>query len=230
MDAERYRVNEIFWSIQGEGVRAGAPSLFLRLAKCNLRCAMEPGPKSPGGFDCDTEFESGRELTAAEIVAELTAALAVVDLAPSMKWVVVTGGEPGLQLDRELCDALHGVGLRIAVETNGSILLPHEPVLGRLHDMQPQDALATFLVDWITVSPKVAEHAIRQLWAHEVKYVRGHGQGVPQTRVVADHQLISPAFLGEQYDPRAVAWCRDLVLRHPAWRLSMQQHKAWGIR
>lgn len=230
MDAKRYSVNEIFWSIQGEGVRAGEPSLFLRLAKCNLRCAVEPGPRSPGGFDCDTEFESGRYLTSDEVVAELTAALAALDLSPAGRWVVVTGGEPGLQLDRELCDALHGAGLRIAVETNGSILLPHDATRTPLLDMVALDALEAFLVDWITVSPKVAEHAIRQLWAHEVKYVRGYGQGVPQTRVVAEHRLISPAFLGEQYDPRAVIWCRDLVLRHPAWRLSMQQHKSWGVR
>lgn len=196
----RYLVNEIFYSLQGEGVRAGTANLFLRFARCNLACTVESH-----GFDCDTEFESGRPLGAEEIAAELRA------LAPDCGWVILTGGEPALQVDRELVDGLHAAGYRLAIETNGSRELPAG-------------------IDWITVSPKVAEHAIRQRTAHEVKYVRGHGQAIPATVVAAEHYLISPAFDGDQVDRRALDWCIRLVRENPGWRLSVQQHKLWQVR
>lgn len=197
---ERYRVNEIFYSLQGEGVRAGTPNLFLRLSRCNLECKVETH-----GFDCDTEFESGRWMTPPEILAEFR------QLSASCDWVILTGGEPALQADAELIDGLHAAGFKLAIETNGSIELQ----LG---------------LDWITVSPKVAEHAIRQRRAHEVKYVRGYGQGIPKTVVEAEHYLISPAFEGAGLDPRALDWCIRLCKENPPWRLSVQQHKLWGVR
>lgn len=197
---ERYLVNEIFYSLQGEGVRAGTPNLFLRLAKCNLACTVETH-----GFDCDTEFESGRRLTLEEIVAEFR------QLSADCGWVILTGGEPALQADRELIDGLHAAGYRLAIETNGSFELPEG-------------------IDWITVSPKVAEHAVRQKRANEVKYVRGHGQGIPRTAVEADHYLISPAFDGAEVDPRTLDWCIRLCRDNPPWRLSVQQHKLWKVR
>lgn len=195
-----YVVNEIFYSLQGEGVRAGTPNLFLRLSRCNLECKVETH-----GFDCDTEFESGRPLTLDEIVGELR------QLSDACDWIVLTGGEPALQADRELIDGLHAAGYKLAIETNGSIELPEG-------------------IDWITVSPKVAEHAIRQRTANEVKYVRGHGQAVPRTVVKADHYLISPAFEGDQVDLRTLAWCIRLCKENPPWRLSAQQHKLWKVR
>jgi organic radical activating enzyme len=197
---DRYLVNEIFYSLQGEGVRAGAPSFFLRLAKCNLACKVETH-----GFDCDTEFESGRWMTLPEIVDELR------QLSEKCEWIVLTGGEPALQVDREMIDALHAAGYKLAIETNGSVELPEG-------------------LDWITVSPKVAEHAIRQKKAQEVKYVRGYGQAVPRTVVEAEHYLISPAFEGEQLDPRTLDWCIRLCKENPPWRLSVQQHKTWKVR
>lgn len=197
---KRYLVNEIFYSLQGEGVRAGTPNHFLRLSRCNLECKVETH-----GFDCDTEFESGRWLTLDEIVGELR------QLSERCDWVVLTGGEPALQVDRELIDGLHAAGYKLAIETNGSIELPAG-------------------IDWITVSPKVAEHAIRQRVANEVKYVRGHGQATPRTVVQADHHLLSPAFDGDQLDPRALDWCIRLCKENPPWRLSVQQHKTWKVR
>jgi organic radical activating enzyme len=196
----RYRVNEIFYSLQGEGVRAGTPNLFLRMSRCNLACSVETH-----GFDCDTEFESGRWMTAEEIVAELR------QLSEPCEWVILTGGEPALQVDEELIGALHGAGFRLAIETNGSVELPPG-------------------IDWITVSPKVAEHAIRQRTANEVKYVRGYGQAIPKTVVEAEHHLISPAFEGDQVDPRTLDWCIRLCKENPPWRLSVQQHKLWRVR
>src|SRR5215207_8499296 len=100
-----YVVNEIFYSLQGEGVRAGTPNLFLRLSRCNLACTVETH-----GFDCDTEFESGRRMTIDEILADFKA------LSESCDWVILTGGEPALQTDRELIDRLHAAGYKLAIE------------------------------------------------------------------------------------------------------------------
>ncbi|HSS76173.1 MAG TPA: 7-carboxy-7-deazaguanine synthase QueE, partial [Thermoanaerobaculia bacterium] len=126
-------------------------------------------------------------------------------------WVILTGGEPALQVDSELIDILHAEGYRLAIETNGSVELPSG-------------------IDWITVSPKVAEHAIRQRRAHEVKYVRGYGQAIPKTVVEAEHYLISPAFDGAELDRRTLDWCIRLCRDNPPWRLSVQQHKQWSVR
>lgn len=212
---KQYVVNEIFWSPQGEGMRAGQMSVFVRFTGCNLRCRIEEAEDSPGGFDCDTEFVSGRKLCAAEIVDEARTLVGKPQAwydAGHKAWVVFSGGEPALQIDRELVDALHAAGFLCAVETNGS-----------------KDVSGLGL-DWITVSPKVAEHAVRQLTADEVKYVRGHGQAVPKPACKATHQLVSPAFDGWTLDPRAVEWCLRLIKENPEWRLSMQQHKAWSVR
>lgn len=235
----RYRINEVFRSPQGEGKRQGEDSVFVRFTGCNLRCAMEPGPRSPGGFDCDTEFMSGYWWGTRELVGyvnriamndgslEGQAAVAgAISGTPTAvehevlarmadnrcKWVVLTGGEPTLQMDAELCQALHDAGFKIQVETNGTREFPTE------------------WVDFVTVSPKVAEHAIRMRKATEVKYVRGHGQAIPRTVVDAQYKLISPAFLGDRPDPLAMSWCKHLVEQHPDWELSVQMHKAWGVR
>lgn len=208
-----YRVNEIFYSLQGEGIRAGTANVFVRFSGCNLRCAVEPGPKSPGGFDCDTESESGRKLALDEIHREAVACMsgAANSLPSGGAWLILTGGEPGLQVDTQLIDGLHERGWKLAIETNGSVALPPA-------------------IDWITVSPKVAEHAIRQRVANEVKYVRGHGQAISKTVVEADHYLITPAFNGMVLERRTLDWCIGLVKENPRWRLSLQQHKAWQVR
>ena len=181
-------------------MRAGTPALFLRFSRCNLDCSL-----ASHGFDCDTEFESGRWMEVPEIVAELRA------LSAACSWVILTGGEPALQIDPPLLDALHAAGLRLAVETNGTLSLPPG-------------------IDWITVSPKVPEQALRQRTADEVKYVRAHGQPLPETVVQAEHYLISPAFEGDRLDPRNLSWCIGLVAANPRWRLSVQQHKIWNVR
>jgi organic radical activating enzyme len=203
---KHYRINEVFTSLQGEGMRAGTANVFVRFTGCNLRCTQEPGPKSPGGFDCDTEFESGTAMTLDELYHHIQEVCV-----PVQRWLVLTGGEPGLQVDDEFIAYWKRHGFSLAIETNGSVPLP--------------DGL-----DWITVSPKVAEHAIRQRIADEVKYVRGHGQAIPRTQVTADYRLISPAFNGLDIDRKALAWCVRLVTENPEWRLTVQQHKAWSVR
>ena len=205
-----YTINEIFYSIQGEGVRAGTANVFVRFTGCNMRCDVEPGPQSPGGFACDTEFASGRKMTLDEIL-EFAG-----KIAPTCRWLILTGGEPALQVDREFCEFFGKVGYQLAIETNGSVALG--------------DGLGELPLDWVTVSPKVAEHCIKQLKASEVKYVRGLGQGIPKTVVVADHYLISPAFGGNALDREVLDWCIKLCLENPEWRLSVQQHKKWGVR
>lgn len=209
--SKHYHINEVFYSLQGEGMRAGTANVFVRFAYCNLECRVEPGPKSPGGFDCDTEFASGRPVTLDELDAWIDGEATATQSETDPEWVILTGGEPGLQVDDELVSHLHERGWKLAIETNGSVELV--------------DGL-----DWITVSPKVAEHAIRQRTADEVKYVRGYGQAVPESAVVADHYLLSPAFDGIDMDTRTLDWCVRLVKENPTWRLSLQQHKAMQVR
>lgn len=209
-----YKVNEMFWSPQGEGLRAGQMSVFIRLTGCNMRCRMEEADDSPGGFDCDTEFASGRKMTAEEIVNE---AIELVGKQPdwyksNRAWVVFTGGEPALQLDVTLVSRLQKAGFMCAIETNGS------------KDVSKLD------LDWITVSPKVAEHAVRQLTANEIKYVRGYGQEIPKPTCKAQNKLISPAFNGTELDRKSLDWCLALIKKNPDWRLSVQLHKGWVVR
>ena len=120
---KKYLINEIFYSVQGEGMRMGTSNIFIRFSKCNMKCRMEEAEDSPGGFDCDTEFESGKWMHGSEIVD------ACKKFNPVCTWVIATGGEPALQLDRELCDLLHEAGYKIAIETNGSVL-----VCGKMKD------------------------------------------------------------------------------------------------
>jgi 7-carboxy-7-deazaguanine synthase len=197
-----YQVNEMFVSVQGEGVRAGTVNVFVRLSGCNMDCHREHEEEN-AAFDCDTEFVSGRRMTAAEIIEEAD------ELLPpqSGRAVIFTGGEPSLQLDALLVGLFRGNGWHTAIETNGTV------------------DVGDLGLDWITCSPKVAEHAVRCLRASELKYVRGYGQGIPKPRCEADHYLISPAFEGDQMDRRAVAWCVRLVKENPTWRLSLQTHK-----
>ena len=206
--AKRYTVNEMFLSLQGEGARAGTANVFVRFSGCNMRCDVKAGKRSPGGFACDTEFESGRPLTAAQIVGR------ALKLAPGAGiGIIFTGGEPALQLDQTLVAATRRAGFHpLCIETNGTI------------------DVAGLGLDWISLSPKVAEHAVRVKDCSEIRYVRGYGQGIPKPKARAASKFISPAFSGDSLDPETLRWCVALVKANPDWALSVQQHKAWGIR
>lgn len=194
-----YIINEIFYSLQGEGARAGSANVFVRFAGCNLTCKLESH-----GFDCDTEFVSGRKMSLREILQEMKV------VGGKCQNVILTGGEPLLQVGADEVQFLKGNGWFVAMETNGTLPAPTE-------------------VDWLTVSPKVAEHALRQLVAHEVKYVKAHGQGIPKTQVTATHRYyISPAWGPEI--KKNLAWCIELVKENPEWTLSLQQHKIFQVR
>mgnify|MGYP001588095394 CR=1 FL=1 len=198
--SKHYTVNEIFYSLQGEGLRVGTANVFVRFAACNLTCKMETH-----GFDCDTEFSNGRPFTLNELLVEMEW------LGGACRATVLTGGEPLLQVDEELLRALRAHGWYIALETNGSKPVPPG-------------------VDWITCSPKVAEHAVRVAHAQEVKYVRHAGQALPKPQCEAEHYLLSPAFTPTGMDREALNWCIQQVKENPKWRLSVQQHKFWSVR
>lgn len=206
-----YSIKEIFYSLQGEGVRAGCPSVFVRFAGCNLACKMETH-----GFDCDTDFLNGEKVSLEQVVSR------VKQLAGTCRWIVFTGGEPGLQLDIPLIAALREHGFSLAVETNGTQALPGNGFL-----------------DWITVSPKTPDSGVRQRNAHEVKFVVKHGDPIPRTGVDAQHYVLSPAALvKDKNDPmnaghvpvQNLEWAVQLCLDNPPWRVSEQLHKRWRVR
>jgi organic radical activating enzyme len=121
---KKYLINEIFYSIQGEGVRAGTANVFVRFSKCNLQCNVKEH-----GFDCDTDFSKSKPMTSREIIDECK------KIGENCNWIVFTGGEPALQLDDNLIKEVKLMGYSIAIETNGTIKLPEG-------------------IDWICVSPK----------------------------------------------------------------------------
>jgi len=199
------KVSEVFYSLQGEGARAGEPSVFVRLAGCNLTC----------GF-CDTEFQSGKEMTPMELEEACYQAKRVMGIRSlwGQKWIVWTGGEPALQLSDEVVRFFKEKGWRQAIETNGS-----KPVPAGL--------------DWVAVSPKVAEHVLAKNFPQgvdELRYVRHTGQpGVPEPAVAAKRKFLSPMFNGNEPDRENVRHCVQLCLENPEWSLSLQLHKLIGV-
>lgn len=189
---KKYRVNEIFYSLQGEGFWTGTPSVFVRFSGCNLACSF-----------CDTDFRASTAMTAAEIVAEATR---VVNEASGCHGghLVLTGGEPLLQVDDELLMALKEADFFLQVETNGTVPAPE-------------------LIDWVTCSPKTAPLKIEA--ADEVKIVYQN----QDVEGIADQFETTILYLqpcsGENI-PETVAY----ILAHPHWRLSLQTHKLINIR
>ena len=200
----RYAINEIFYSLQGEGWRAGAPSVFVRFAGCNLECSAPTV-----GFDCDTEYVSGRPMTSGQILDEMGS------VGGACRWAVITGGEPLLQFDEALAQALRSREYAIAIETNGTVSI--------------NDAIRATL-GHIACSPKTAEHTLRIEVCDELRYVRRVGQAIPKPSVRALRRYISPAWSPEGLRTQDLVWCINLCKENPEWSLSLQQHKTWGVR
>ncbi len=207
-----YQVKEIFLTLQGEGGQAGRAAVFCRFAGCNLWSGREVDRAGAVCAFCDTDFvgtdgPGGGKFAAAEALA---AAVRAAWRGPAEnQLVVLTGGEPLLQVDAALVAALHAAGFSIALETNGTIAAPPG-------------------VDWICVSPK-ADAALAQTFGQELKLV------YPQTGVdparfeaLAFERFSLQPMDGPERDAAtraAIAYC----LEHPRWRLSLQTHKYLGI-
>ena len=208
-----YAVKEIFYTLQGEGANTGSPAVFLRFAGCNLWSGREEDRASAVCRFCDTDFvgtdgSGGGRFAHPEALADavLAAWPAAVE---SRRFVVCTGGEPLLQLDEPLLDALHARRFRVAVETNGT---------------QPVPAG----VDWVCVSPKAgAPLAVER--GDELKLVYPQAGAEPERfdGLVFTHFFLQPMDGPdrERSTRLAVAYCRS----HPRWRLSLQTHKLIGI-
>ena len=208
-----YAVKEIFMTLQGEGAQAGRAAVFCRFAGCNLWSGREQDRSSAICQFCDTDFVGtdgtlGGRYASADELADTIAAQWTGEHAS--RYVVLTGGEPMLQLDSALVDALHARGFAIGVETNGTILPPAG-------------------LDWICVSPKAgADLVLRR--GHELKLVFPQDQAMPETFAGLAFERFSlqpmdgPDVI--ENTERAVDYC----LKHPQWRLSLQTHKTLGIR
>ncbi len=208
-----YAVKEIFYTLQGEGAQAGRAAVFCRFAGCNLWSGREQDREAAVCNFCDTDFvgvdgEGGGKFATAD---ELAAAIASCWPAgrPGKPYVVCTGGEPLLQLDSALVDALHAQGFEIAVETNGT-----QPA--------PQG------LDWICVSPKAGSELVLTQ-GHELKLVYPQPLARPERfeQLNFQHFFLQPmdSVLKTQHTREVVAYC----MAHPQWRLSVQMHKVIGI-
>lgn len=214
-----YAVKEIFYTLQGEGGQAGRAAVFCRFAGCNLWSGREEDREQAVCRFCDTDFvgtdgAGGGKFTTAEALARAVrdhwpAPTAPHPGATARPLVVCTGGEPLLQLDAPLIDALHREGFEIAVETNGTQPLP--PGL-----------------DWVCVSPKADAELVAQR-GQELKLVFPQALAMPDRfeHLEFEHFFLQPMDgpMREQHTQAAVAYC----LAHPQWRLSLQTHKLLGI-
>ncbi|MBY4897963.1 7-carboxy-7-deazaguanine synthase [Cupriavidus sp. AU9028] len=213
-----YAVKEIFYTLQGEGANAGRAAVFCRFAGCNLWTGREEDREKAVCRFCDTDFVGtdgtlGGKYRSADELADMVAAQwprSAQERRDFPGLVVCTGGEPLLQLDAPLIDALHARGFEIAIETNGTIPVPEG-------------------IDWVCVSPKMgAELVVRR--GDELKVVIPQpGQDFAAYETLDfHHYLVQPMDgpLARENMARAVDFCQQ----HPRWRLSLQTHKMLGIR
>ena len=208
-----YHVKEIFYTLQGEGANAGTPAVFCRFAGCNLWTGREEDRAKAVCQFCDTDFVGtdgaggGKFETATDLAQACQKALGGV-AGPSL--LVMTGGEPMLQVDQPLIDALHDVGFAIAIETNGTLPVPDD-------------------IDWVCVSPK-AGAPLQQMRGDELKLVFPQPALQPaQVRDLDfDHYFLQPMDGPDQVrnTQEAIEFCKA----NPPWRLSVQTHKVLGIR
>jgi 7-carboxy-7-deazaguanine synthase (Cx14CxxC type) len=207
-----YAVKEIFLTLQGEGAQAGRAAVFCRFSGCNLWSGREQDRSTATCRFCDTDFVGtdgtlGGRYGSAQKLADTIAAQWAGE---GNRYVVLTGGEPLLQVDAALIDALHARDFCIGVETNGTI----EPPQG---------------MDWICVSPKAgADLRIRQ--GHELKLIYPQSDASPENFADLAFERFSLQPMDGPEVAQNTARAVDYCLRHPQWRLSLQTHKTLGIR
>lgn len=208
-----YQIKEIFYTLQGEGANAGTPAVFCRFAGCNLWSGREADRAAAQCQFCDTDFvgtdgSGGGKFATADDVAR--ACRAVITAAHGPCFIVLTGGEPMLQVDEALVDALHARGFNIAIETNGTIPVPDT-------------------IDWVCVSPKAGTD-IKQTHGDELKVVYPQSGLDPRgfAGLEFEHRFVQPMDGPNMAanTEAAIAFC----LANPPWRLSVQTHKVLCIR
>lgn len=191
------RINEIFYSIQGEGRHAGRAAVFVRFAGCNLKCPF-----------CDTNHQPFVEMTEKQ----------VADAANKFptRFVVLTGGEPTLQLNKTLIDCLHDYEFQIAIETNGT----RKVIDG---------------VDWVTVSPKTEylgqAAQVKQLKANEIKIIVDENSIITDGLIDAEYYYIQPCDTGDaERNKKIIERCINIIKANPQWKLSIQLQKILRVQ
>ena len=206
-----YLVKEIFYTLQGEGVHTGRPAVFLRFAGCNLWNGLESHRASAICKFCDTDFVGLDGLHGGKYEAE-----GLVEMIRSLwpdpaipVYLVCTGGEPALQMDQSLVDAFHRAGIIIAVETNGTLPLPHG-------------------IDWICVSPK-SNTSLAITSGNELKLVYPQEDAQPEQFEHLDFEHFSLQPMDGPLAKINTAKCLEYCRNHPRWKLSLQTHKILEI-
>lgn len=198
----KLKISEIFYSIQGEGARVGTPTIFVRTSGCKAKFACYAK-----GIKCDTEFESGKDMTVEEIHKWIEAN------ANGCKEITWTGGEPTDQLTDEMIQYFKDLDYYQAIETSGLNPIPKG-------------------LDFICISPKVAEHVVKKNFPFvidELRYVRHAGQDIPNPAIKAKHYWISPHSDGFTINGDNVRHCLELCKLNPQWKFSLQNHKIWNV-
>ena len=191
------RINDIFYSLQGEGRHTGRAAIFIRFSGCNLACSF-----------CDTDFSDYREMTDEQIVEEVLKM--VPDKDGEYPMIVLTGGEPTLQVDEKLIDLLHERGFRlVAMESNGTKNPPAN-------------------LDWLTVSPKKNVMVKR---CQELKCIYDGEQKVEDYGIEADYYYLQPCDVGDaRKNAEIIERCIEEIKKNPKWMLSLQTHKLIGFK
>ena len=210
-----YSVKEMFLTVQGEGGQAGRPAVFCRFTGCNLWSGLEKDRATAVCQFCDTDFvgtdgsRGGRFASARDLARAVAATWPTQRASHGVRFVVCTGGEPLLQLDAALVDALHAEGFEIAIETNGTLLPPPG-------------------IDWICVSPKAGSTlALRR--GSELKLVFPQSGAEPERFEQLDFQEFFLQPMDGPKRERNTQLALQYCLGHPRWRLSLQTHKLLGI-
>jgi len=207
-----YQIKEMYYTLQGEGARTGRPSVFCRFTGCNLWSGREKDRSTAVCNFCDTDFVGVDGPGGGKFINALELSDAIESFWPneeSNKYVVFTGGEPGLQLDKNVVDHLHLKNFEVAVETNGTLDLPLN-------------------IDWLTVSPK-ADSTLKILSGNELKLVYPQENVFPNSFEDLDFEIFYLQPMDNEDKDKNTQRTIQYCLENPKWKLSLQTHKYMGI-